>query len=56
MWSCSPSANVTCPDIDGFYDQRAAPFQLNNISAKHPEVAKELFEQLKLFMAELRAS
>ena len=36
--------------------RRRLPLQLNNVSAKHPEVAKELFEQLKLFMAELRAS
>ena len=47
MWSCSPSANVTCPDIDGFYDRRAAPFQLNNI-------IKELFDKLRLFMGELK--
>ena len=26
---------MTCPDIDGFYDRRAAPFQLNNIIKEH---------------------
>lgn len=41
---------------DELYCRKDDPFQLNNVSAKHPEVAKELFEQLKLFMAELRAS
>ena len=54
MWSCSPSANVTCPDIDGFYDRRAAPFQLNNIIKERPEKAKELFDKLRLFMGELK--
>lgn len=53
MWSCSPSANVTCPDIDGFYDRRADPFQLNNIKER-PEKAKELFDKLRLFMGELK--
>ena len=54
MWSCSPSANVTCPDIDGFYDRRADPFQLNNIIKEQPEKAKELFDKLRLFMGELK--
>ncbi len=54
MWSCSPSANVTCPDIDGFYDRRADPFQLNNIIKERPEKAKELFDKLRLFMGELK--
>lgn len=54
MWSCSPSANVTCPDIDGLYDRRAAPFQLNNIIKERPEKAKELFDKLRLFMGELK--
>ncbi len=46
MWSCSPSANVTCPDIDGFYDRRAAPFQLSNVIKERPEKAKELFDNV----------
>ena len=56
MWSCSPSANVTCPDIDGFYDRRAAPFQLNNIIKRNPEKAEELLRELKLAIGELKSS
>jgi len=33
-------------------NRKSDPFQLYNIAAHHPAKAKELFEQLRLFMAE----
>ena len=56
QWTCTAAASSEVPARDELYCRKDDPFQLNNVSAKHPEVAKELFEQLKLFMAELRAS
>jgi arylsulfatase A-like enzyme len=55
MWSCTPG-EVQLPDQDELYDRKADPFQLNNIITKKPEIAKELLQQLKATMAQLRAS
>jgi len=55
MWSCTPG-EVVLPEGDELYDRRKDPFQLNNIIDQNPEVAKELLQQLKLQMAQLRAS
>ena len=55
MWSCTPG-EVQLPEQDELYDRQTDPFQLNNIINQKPEIAKELLQQLKLFMAQLRAS
>lgn len=55
MWSCTPG-EVVLPEGDELYDRRNDPFQLNNIIDQNPEAAKELLQQLKLHMAQLRAS
>jgi hypothetical protein len=55
MWSCTPG-EVQLPDQDELYDRKMDPFQLNNIITKKPEIAKELLQQLKGYMAQLRAS
>ena len=36
-----PERQRDLPDIDGFYDRRAAPFQLSNVIKERPEKAKE---------------
>ena len=56
MWTCVPGAEVTVPAEDELYDRRADPFQLRNIIAEQPEKARELLQQLKLRIGELRAS
>jgi hypothetical protein len=43
------------PERDELNDRRTDPFQLRNVAAEHPKVAREMFEQLRFFMAELRA-
>ena len=54
MWTCVPGAEVTVPEKDELYDRKADPKQLNNIISQQPEKAKELLQQLKLAIGELR--
>ena len=56
MWTCVPGSQVTVPEQDELYDRVNDPFQLNNIIASNPEKAKELLQQLKTAMSELRIS
>jgi hypothetical protein len=44
------------PERDELYDRRTDPFQLKNIASENSEVSRELFDKLRLYMAELRAS
>jgi arylsulfatase A-like enzyme len=55
MWSCTPG-EVQLPDGDELYDRKTDPFQLKNIINDKPEKGKELLQQLKLYMAQLRSS
>lgn len=56
MWTCTPGSEAQVPLSDELYDRRTDPFQLNNIIDKEPEKAKELLQQLKNFMSELRTT
>jgi arylsulfatase A-like enzyme len=56
IWSCTPGAAAETPDMDELYDRKKDPFQLNNLIKKEPEVANELFIQLRDYMLELRSS
>lgn len=56
QWTCTAAASTEVPERDELYDRRTDPFQLHNIAHEHKDVAKQLLDQLKLFMAELRAS
>lgn len=56
MWTCTPGAEVQIPQRDELYERYTDPFQLNNIIDNEPEMAKELLQQLKNYMAELRTT
>ena len=56
MWTCTPGAEVILPAKDELYDRKADPFQLKNIIEAKPEIAKELLQQLKAIIGELRTS
>ena len=56
QWTCTAAASTEVPERDELYDRHTDPFQLHNIAHEHKDVAKQLLDQLKLFMAELRAS
>ena len=56
QWTCTAAASTEVSERDELYDRRTDPFQLHNIAHEHKDVAKQLLDQLKLFMAELRAS
>jgi arylsulfatase A-like enzyme len=56
QWTCTPGSVAELPERDELYDRKADPFQLKNVIDKHPEKAKELFQQLREYMAELRAT
>ena len=54
QWTCTPGSLAQVPERDELYDRREDPHQLNNIAAKDPGRASELYAQLREFMAELR--
>ena len=54
QWTCTPGSIAKVPERDQLFDRLADPFQLANISAKEPKRAKELFDSLRDFLAELR--
>ncbi len=56
QWTCTPSASAAVPEQDELYDRRADRFQLHNIAARHPDVAKALWVRLHAFMEDLLAS
>lgn len=56
QWTCTPGSIAEVPERDMLFDRREDPFQLNNIAAKDPRRASELYAQLREFMAELRTS
>jgi hypothetical protein len=56
QWTCTPGSVAQVPERDQLFDRKADPFQLNNIAAKDPNRAKQLFDQLREFMAELRTA
>jgi arylsulfatase A-like enzyme len=56
QWTCTPGSLAEVPERDQLFDRRADPFQLNNIAAKDPKRASELYAQLREFMAELRTT
>ena len=55
QWTCTAAASSEVPERDELYDRKTDPFQLTNIAAQNPKKARELLDQLRLFMAELRA-
>jgi arylsulfatase A-like enzyme len=56
QWTCTAASSGEVPARDELYDRAADPFQLKNVAAEQSDVARDLFERLRLFMAELRAS
>lgn len=56
QWTCTPGSEAKVPERDELYDRKTDRFQLNNIIDKHPQKAKELLQQLREFMAELRVT
>jgi arylsulfatase A-like enzyme len=55
QWTCVPGSLTEVPELDGLYNRHEDPFQLNNVIQQHPEKARELFDQLREFMMELKA-
>ena len=56
QWTCTPGSTAQVPEKDELYSRADDPFQLNNIIDKHPEVARKLFDMLRGYISELRAS
>jgi len=54
MWTCTPGSEVVLPARDELYNRNTDRFQLSNIIDENPEIAKEMLQQLKTYMAELR--
>ena len=56
QWTCTAASSGEVPARDGLYDRRVDAFQLRNVAAQHGAIARDLFERLRFYMAELRAS
>ena len=56
QWTCTPSSLAEMPARDELYDRKKDPFQLHNIIDQHQDEAKELYYNLRAFMAELMVS
>ncbi len=56
QWTCTPAAAAEVPAKDELYDRKKDRFQLSNVIDKNPDVAKKLWQQLRAFMEDLRAS
>ena len=56
QWTCTPGSTTSVPETDALFDRKKDMFQLNNVISQYPDKAKEMFDQLRLFMSELRAS
>ncbi|MBO4317009.1 MAG: sulfatase-like hydrolase/transferase, partial [Mailhella sp.] len=56
QWTCTPQSTTEVPETDELYDRRNDPFQLNNVIADHPDVAKMLFMKLSDYITELQNS
>ena len=56
QWTCTAASSGEVPPRDELYDRRTDPFQLRNVAADNPVIARELLDKLSLFMAEVRAS
>jgi arylsulfatase A-like enzyme len=56
QWTCTPGSFAELPERDMLFDRKEDPYQLNNIAPKDPQKAKELYQQLREFMAELRTT
>ena len=55
QWTCVPGSLTEVPAVDGLYKRDTDPFQLENVIDKYPEKARELYDQLREFMLELKA-
>ncbi len=53
QWTCTPASVAVIPANDELYDRKNDPFQLNNLITEKPEVAKQMYDQLREFMTEL---
>ena len=56
QWTCTPSSTVDRPERDELYDRVNDPFQLHNVIAEHPDVAKRLLMQLTDYIDDLTNS
>ena len=56
QWTCTPGSLAEVPETDELYDRRADPFQLRNVIAEHPDVARKLLLKLRDVMDDLKAS
>ena len=56
IWTCAPGAVSEVPETDELYNRKKDQFQINNLADQEPDIAKELHQQLKDYMLELRKS
>lgn len=56
QWTCTPGSSSKVPDKDELYERKKDPFMLHNVIDQYPDKAKELFDTLRNYIAEIKAS
>ena len=56
QWTCTPGSVAEVPEQDSLFDRKTDPFQLNNLIHEHPQEARELYQKLRDYLAELRVT
>ena len=56
QWTCTPTSSTEVPESDELYRRREDPFQLHNVLAEYPDVAKKLLARLNDYMDDLKNS
>lgn len=56
QWTCTAASSTEVPEKDESYSRTEDPFQLKNVITDHSETARDLFDQLREFMAEIKVT
>ena len=54
IWTCTPGSLARTPSEDELYDKRQDGYQLNNLVGQHPDVARNLYAELRDYLLYLR--
>ena len=54
IWTCAPGAIPEVPKTDELYNRNKDPYQLNNLAGQEPDIAVDLYQQLRNYMLELK--
>ncbi len=56
VWTCVPGSVPELPETDELYNRKIDQFQLNDLAAQEPDIAKDIYQKLREYMLEIRTS